>query len=269
MAKRQTPKPKARTSRDGEPAAAPDSLASPVEDLDQAAAANEVAWLTDEIRRHDALYHGQDAPEISDADYDGLRARLIAVEDAFPDVKRDDSPTETVGAPPQSAFGKIRHSVPMLSLGNAFSGEDVDEFVTRIRRFLSLDADAPLAFTAEPKIDGLSISLRYEAGRFVQAATRGDGQEGENVTANVATMKSIPERLQGKDIPDVIEVRGEIYLAHKDFEALNAAQDADGQKTFANPRNAAAGSLRQLDPTITATRPLQFFAYAWGEASGL
>ncbi|MEO1264755.1 MAG: NAD-dependent DNA ligase LigA, partial [Pseudomonadota bacterium] len=179
------------------------------------------------------------------------------------------SPSNRVGSAPRDAFGKVRHAVPMLSLGNAFSAEDVSEFEARIRKFLSLTPDDDLAFTAEPKIDGLSIALRYEAGRFAQAATRGDGQEGEDVTANIETIKAIPKRLKGKSIPDVLEVRGEIYLGHDDFAALNAAQEAAGAKTFANPRNAAAGSLRQLDVSVTASRPLKFFAYTWGEVSSL
>jgi DNA ligase (NAD+) len=242
---------------------------TPITDLTRDEAAGELADLAAEIARHDALYHRDDAPEISDAAYDALVARNREIEAKFPDLVRDNSPSKRVGAAPAEGFGKVRHKVAMLSLGNAFNAEDVTEFVARIRRFLSLDDDAPLAFTAEPKIDGLSISLRYEGGRFVQAATRGDGTEGENVTANVKTMKVIPDRLLGDDVPEVVEVRGEIYLANADFQALNEAQAAAGKKVFANPRNAAAGSLRQLDTSVTASRPLKFFGYGWGEVSAL
>ncbi len=223
-----------------------------------------MARLASEIARHDALYHGQDAPEISDADYDALRAELSALEARFPQLITPDGPTQRVGSAPADGFGKVRHGVPMLSLGNAFTEEDVTEFTARIAKFLTT---SKVAFTAEPKIDGLSIALRYEHGRLVQAATRGDGAEGENVTANVSTMRSIPHVLTGSNMPAVMEVRGEIYLSHADFAALNTAQLASGQKVFANPRNAAAGSLRQLDASITASRPLGFFAYTWGEIS--
>ncbi|MEO1709283.1 MAG: NAD-dependent DNA ligase LigA [Pseudomonadota bacterium] len=232
-------------------------------------ARGELARLAAEIERHDQLYHGQNAPEITDADYDELVRRNKEIEARFPDLRRADSPSGRVGAAPAEGFGKVRHTVPMLSLGNAFDAEDVAEFVQRIRRFLSLDETAPLAIVAEPKIDGLSIALRYEGGVFVQAATRGDGAEGENVTANVATIAAIPKALTGDDVPDVMEVRGEIYLGRSDFRALNASQEAAGQKVFANPRNAAAGSLRQLDSSITASRPLKFFAYTWGDVSDL
>jgi len=232
-------------------------------------ARGELARLAAEIERHDQLYHGQNAPEITDADYDELVRRNKEIEARFPDLRRADSPSGRVGAAPAEGFGKVRHTVPMLSLGNAFDAEDVAEFVQRIRRFLSLDETAPLAIVAEPKIDGLSIALRYEGGVFVQAATRGDGAEGENVTANVATIAAIPKALTGDDVPDVMEVRGEIYLGRSDFRALNASQEAAGQKVFANPRNAAAGSLRQLDSNITASRPLEFFAYTWGDVSDL
>jgi DNA ligase (NAD+) len=233
------------------------------------AAAAELATLAAEIARHDRLYHGEDAPEIADAEYDALVRRNADLEARFPDLVRADSPSRRVGATPQSGFAKIRHDVAMLSLGNAFEPEDVTDFVARVRRFLNLDATAPLAFTAEPKIDGLSISIRYEHGRLVRAATRGDGAEGEDVTANVKTLRSLPHALAGADVPRLIDVRGEIYLSHADFRALNAAQAEAGEKVFANPRNAAAGSLRQLDATITATRPLRFFAYAWGAAEPL
>jgi DNA ligase (NAD+) len=240
----------------------------PVSALQTEEAFAEAERLAREIRRHDELYYRQDAPEISDAEYDALRRRLEEIEAAHPSARLADSPTDTVGAAPVEAFGKIRHAVPMLSLSNAFADEDVVEFADRIRRFLRL-AEDDLAFTAEPKIDGLSIALRYEHGRFVQAATRGDGFEGENVTENVRTIAEVPHRLSGRDHPEVFEVRGEIYLGHEDFRRLNEKQAAEGLKVFANPRNAAAGSLRQLDARMTASRPLRFFAYAWGEASRL
>jgi len=241
-----------------------------VDALTEAEAAAELARLSAEIARHDALYYQSDAPEIPDADYDALRKRNAAIEARFPALVRADSPSRRVGAAPVEGFGKIRHAVPMLSLGNAFDDADVADFVARIVRFLGAGVSADtLEFTAEPKIDGLSISIRYEQGRLVQAATRGDGSEGENVTANVKTIRDVPHRLKGRDIPAVIDVRGEIYLSHAEFRKLNEAQAASGGKVFANPRNAAAGSLRQLDSSITASRPLRFFAYAWGEASAL
>jgi DNA ligase (NAD+) len=229
----------------------------------------EMARLAGEIAKNDALYYQQDAPAISDADYDALRRRLEDLEAAHPDLIRADSPSRKVGAAPVGAFGKIRHDVPMLSLGNAFDDQDVIDFAERVRRFLGLAENHPLDITAEPKIDGLSISLRYEKGRLTQAATRGDGAEGENVTANVMTIAEIRHKLKGQGVPDVIDVRGEIYMGEKDFAKLNAEQAASGGKVFANPRNAAAGSLRQLDASITAKRPLRFFAYAWGAASKL
>jgi DNA ligase (NAD+) len=241
----------------------------PVEKLSETAAGQELGRLAGEIARHDALYYRQDAPEISDADYDALRVRNEAIEARFPQLVRLDSPTQRVGAAPVEAFGKIKHDVPMLSLGNAFEDADAGEFVQRVKRFLSLGVDATVDFTAEPKIDGLSISIRYEGGKLTQAATRGDGAEGEDVTRNVMTISELPHRLKGKHVPDLIDVRGEIYLGHDDFKKLNAAQETAGDKVFANPRNAAAGSLRQLDSRITAKRPLRFFAYAWGAASQL
>jgi DNA ligase (NAD+) len=241
----------------------------PVDKLTEAQAKAELERLAREIAHHDELYYAQDAPEISDADYDFLRQRNAAIEARFPALVREDSPSLRVGVAPVAAFGKVRHSVPMLSLGNAFSEEDVVDFIARVRRFLGLGAEAPVELTAEPKIDGLSISLTYENARLVQAATRGDGTEGENVTPNVMTVREIPRRLAGKGVPDLIEVRGEIYLRHDDFQRLNAEQAAAGAKVFANPRNAAAGSLRQLDAGITARRPLRFFAYGWGAAGRL
>ncbi len=233
-----------------------------------AQAQNEHAKLVAEIAAHDVAYHQNDAPVISDADYDALRLKLLSLEDGFPELASETSPSARVGAAPSGRFGKVRHAVPMLSLSNAFSDEDVSDFLGRIRRFLNLGDDVKVACTAEPKIDGLSISIRYEKGVMAQAATRGDGAEGENVTANVRTIKDVPETLKGK-VPDVFEVRGEIYMSHKDFAALNERQIEDDGKPFANPRNAAAGSLRQLDPTLTASRPLRFFAYSWGEAPAL
>jgi len=241
----------------------------PVSDLSDAQAAEELARLAAEILRYDEAYYRDDAPAISDADYDGLRNRNSEIEAAFPELRREDSPNLRVGAAPSEAFAKITHRVGMLSLGNAFNDEDVAEFDERIRRFLGLEADAELAFTAEPKIDGLSISLRYDKGRLIEAATRGDGAVGENVTANVARIAAIPQRLKGRNVPETIDIRGEIYMSHDDFSALNATQAEVSGKVFANPRNAAAGSLRQLDASITASRPLAFFAYAWGEASEL
>jgi DNA ligase (NAD+) len=241
----------------------------PVEQLTEAEAKAELARLAKEIAHHDELYYRQDAPEISDADYDALRLRNAAIEERFPDRRRPDSPSRRIGAAPVEAFGKVRHAVPMLSLGNAFADEEVAEFAARVRRFLGLRAEEPVEVVAEPKIDGLSISLTYEWGRLALAATRGDGEEGENVTGNVMTIRQVPHRLAGKGMPDRIEVRGEIYLPHADFKKLNEEQAAAGAKVFANPRNAAAGSLRQLDPSITARRPLRFFAYGWGDASSL
>jgi DNA ligase (NAD+) len=235
-----------------------------VDDLTPDEASDELTQLAAEIARHDALYHGKDAPEISDADYDALRQRNAAIEARFPELVRADSPSLNVGTEPAGAFTPVRHSRPMLSLDNVFSDEDVTDFVQSLRRFLSLKPDDELVFTAEPKIDGLSMSLRYENGRLVTAATRGDGTTGENVTANIRTIADIPNEL--KDAPDVLEVRGEVYMAREDFMALNARM-AESGRVFANPRNAAAGSLRQIDPNVTKTRPLRFFAYAWGETS--
>ena len=219
------------------------------------------------IREADAAYYQDDAPVLSDAEYDALRMELRAMEDLYPELKRADSPTQTVGARPSGRFGKITHSVPMLSLGNAFTEEDVHDFVARAKRFLGLPDDARMALTAEPKIDGLSAALRYENGALVQGATRGDGQVGEDVTRNLRTLDDVPKRLSGSGWPDVLEVRGEVYIEHDAFAAMNAAQEAAGGKLYMNPRNAAAGSLRQIDPSVTASRPLRMFAYAWGEVS--
>ncbi len=238
-----------------------------IDDLTRDDAAAEIARLMAEIADHDIAYHREDAPTVSDAKYDALKRRLIALEAAFPDLAAPDSPTKKIGAAPSETFSKVRHRVPMLSLGNAFSDEDVADFVERVRKFLNLSSEA-IEFTSEPKIDGLSLSLRYEDGALVEAATRGDGEEGENVTANARTIGDIPERLAGV-VPAIFEVRGEVYMDHADFAALNESQTEKDAKTFANPRNAAAGSLRQLDSAITASRPLRFFAYAWGETTDL
>ena len=225
----------------------------------------EHARLGAEIAEHDRRYHGEDAPIISDAEYDELRRRYAALEEAFPELADAESLSRKVGALPSEKFAKVRHAVPMLSLGNIFAEEDVEEFCARVRRFLGMPMSAPLAMTAEPKIDGLSCNLRYENGELVRAATRGDGFEGEDVTANVRTIAVIPQRLNGA--PQIFEARGEVYMRHADFAALNARQAEAGKQIYANPRNFAAGSLRQLDPSITASRPLAFFAYAWGEVS--
>ncbi|MDO9428085.1 MAG: NAD-dependent DNA ligase LigA [Methylobacterium sp.] len=227
----------------------------------------EHAALSERIAEADRLYHQEDAPEISDGEYDALRRRLEDIEAQFPDLAGTGAASASVGAKPSEKFVKVRHAVPMLSLGNAFADEEVEEFVARVRRFLNWPEAEPLAFTAEPKIDGLSLSLRYEGGRLVTAATRGDGETGEDVTRNARTVDDIPETLTGDDVPEVCEVRGEVYLSHADFAAINARQETAGKALFANPRNAAAGSLRQLDPEITRSRPLKFFAYAWGEFS--
>jgi len=240
----------------------------PVDDLTPIEAAAELAHLAREIAAHDRRYYQHDAPVISDAEYDALRQRNEAIEARFPDLVRADSPSKRVGAGPAEKFSKVPHKVPMLSLANGFSADDVRDFLGRIRRFLNLDEGEPVELTAEPKIDGLSISLRYEDRKLVQGATRGDGFEGENVTANVMTIAEVPRTLPAA-APGVIEVRGEIYMSHKDFAALNEKQIQAGEKPFANPRNSAAGSLRQLDPAITAARPLKFFAYTWGEAPEL
>ncbi|MBZ7922461.1 NAD-dependent DNA ligase LigA [Ensifer adhaerens] len=238
----------------------------PVENLTETEAAAELAFLAAELARHDALYHGQDAPEISDADYDALKRRNDAIEALFPALVREDSPSRKVGAAPSVTFQPVVHARPMLSLDNTFSDEDARDFVASVYRFLGQLPDNSIAFTAEPKIDGLSMSLRYENRRLVTAATRGDGTTGENVTANIRTIGMIPQTLPA-DAPDVVEVRGEIYMAKSDFAALNAEMAALGKPLYVNPRNTASGSLRQLDAKVTASRKLRFFAYAWGEIS--
>ncbi len=239
---------------------------APVDALDPAAAAAEAARLTAAITRANRMYYQEDAPEISDADYDAMLARLKAIEARFPALAAPDSPTRQVGAAPAAGFGKLVHARPMLSLDNAMLEGEVRDFAARVRRFLSLPDGARLALTAEAKIDGLSLSLRYERGALVSAATRGDGTTGEDVTANARTIADIPELLP-EAAPDLLEVRGEVYLSWADFAALNAGQEAEGGRLFANPRNAAAGSLRQLDPSVTAARPLRFLAHGWGELS--
>ncbi|HME21911.1 MAG TPA: NAD-dependent DNA ligase LigA [Acetobacteraceae bacterium] len=236
------------------------------DDLTEPDAVAELEHLAKEIAHHDRLYHEQDAPEISDAEYDALRRRNAAIEARFPHLVREDSPSNRIGGAPETGFAKVRHRMPMLSLDNAMDAEEFAEFCARARRFVGLAADAPMAFVAEPKIDGLSINLTYEGGRFVRGATRGDGTEGEDVTANLRTMESVPTRLKGR-APALIEIRGEVFMTKADFLKMNEAQAASGQKVFANPRNAAAGSLRQLDARITAERPLSLFAYAQGESS--
>ncbi|MGB3389680.1 MAG: NAD-dependent DNA ligase LigA [Pseudaminobacter sp.] len=240
-------------------------VVKPVEDLTQAEAQAELARLAQEIAEHDRRYYSEDAPTISDAEYDALRLRNAAIETRFPELVRTDSPSLKVGVAPSATFSPVAHSVPMLSLDNVFSNEDVVDFVTSVRRFLAWPADRELVFTAEPKIDGLSMSLRYENRRLVTAATRGDGTTGENVTANIRTIGEIPQQLP-PDAPDVIEIRGEVYMRRDDFFALNQRMAETG-RVFANPRNSAAGSLRQIDPEVTRSRPLRFFAYAWGETS--
>ncbi|WP_171176272.1 NAD-dependent DNA ligase LigA [Ruegeria sp. HKCCD8929] len=236
-----------------------------VDALTEAQARAELERLAAALLRANEAYHTADAPEISDADYDVLKRRNAEIEARFPDLKRADSPSDQVGARPAEGFAKVTHAVRMLSLGNAFDDEDVADFDRSIRKYLGLSDVAPLAYTAEPKIDGLSLSLRYENGALIQAATRGDGEVGENVTANARTIADIPQQINGA--PEVLEVRGEVYMSHADFEALNARQAETGGKPFANPRNAAAGSLRQLDSQITRARPLRFFAYSWGQLS--
>ncbi|MGC2469869.1 MAG: NAD-dependent DNA ligase LigA, partial [Pseudolabrys sp.] len=244
-----------------------DALKTDPAKLTEAQAKAELKRLATEIAAHDKRYYQQDAPSVTDAEYDALRQRNSAIESRFPKLIRPDSPSKRIGAAPTGKFKKVRHAVPMLSLDNAFAEQDVIDFVARIRRFLKLSEDEKLAFSAEPKIDGLSMSLRYEGGELVTAATRGDGAEGEDVTANIRTLEDVPKKLKGRSMPAVCEVRGEIYMTKHAFLALNERQKAAGDTIFANPRNSAAGSLRQKDPKITASRPLGFFAYAWGEMS--
>ncbi len=242
---------------------------TPVGDLTEKQAKAEHARLAAEIGEHDRRYYQDDAPTVSDAEYDALRRRYEAIEARFPQLRTLDSLTQRVGVAPSSRFAKIRHAVPMLSLDNAFAETDVVDFVGRIRRFLRLADDEEIVFSAEPKIDGLSMSLRYEDGKLVTGATRGDGSEGEDVTANVKTLKDIPHRLEGKDAPAVCEVRGEVYMTKAAFLELNRKQAEAGKPLYVNPRNTAAGSLRQLDASVTASRPLGFFAYGWGEMSDM
>ena len=246
--------------------AAKDTTKLAVEELTEAQAKAELKRLAAEIAEYDRAYYQDDKPKVSDAVYDALRRRNEAIELKFPDLVRTDSPSRKVGATPTGKFAKVRHAVPMLSLNNAFSEEDVTDFVDRIRRFLNLK-DEEVVFTAEPKIDGLSLTLRYEDGKLVNGATRGDGAVGEDVTPNVRTLADVPQILKGRNVPAVCEIRGEVYMGKPEFLALNKRQEAAGLQTFANPRNSAAGSLRQLDPSITASRPLGFFAYTWGEMS--
>ncbi|WP_293449485.1 NAD-dependent DNA ligase LigA [Planktotalea sp.] len=236
-----------------------------IKDLTLDAARSELADLANKLSNANSKYHGDDAPNLDDATYDALKRRNTAIEDRFPQLKRKDSPSDQIGTSAQDGFGKITHAQRMMSLGNAFTEEDVTDFVQGIRKFLGLAPETPLAFTAEPKIDGLSLSLRYENGKLIHAATRGDGTTGEDVLANALTIGDVPHKLQ--NAPDLLEVRGEVYMSHEHFEALNTRQTERGGKTFANPRNAAAGSLRQLDAEITKSRPLRFFAYAWGVLS--
>jgi DNA ligase (NAD+) len=238
----------------------------PVETLDEKDAGEEMRRLAAELAEHDRHYHRDDKPVISDAEYDAMKARYLALEQRFPHLQPEEAPSEKVGAETAAGFAKVTHRLPMLSLDNAFYDDDVREFAVRIRRFLRIADDAELAFTAEPKIDGLSLSLRYEGGRLVTAATRGNGSVGENVTANARTIPDIPQELPA-DAPEVFEVRGEVYMTRADFAALNERQAERGRQTYVNPRNTAAGSLRQLDPSLTAERALKFFAYAWGEVT--
>jgi len=259
-----------RSASEGEiMAAAPEDRTDelPVEQLTEEQAAAELARLAKDIAEHDRRYYKEDRPVISDAEYDKLRTRNAAIEARFPQLVREDSPSERVGAEPAEGFAKYRYGEPMLSLENAFSEEDVADFLGRVRRFLGLKVDEAIKLTAEPKIDGLSLSLRYEHGELKVAATRGDGWEGEDVTRNAKTIEDIPQRIEAKDLPEMVEIRGEVYIAKSDFFALNEAQAKAGKQTFANPRNAAAGSLRQLDPKVTEARPLRFYAHGWGEIS--
>jgi DNA ligase (NAD+) len=249
--------------------ASKDSAKLPVDTLTEKQAKAEHARVAEEIASHDQRYYQEDAPTVSDAEYDRLRLRYGAIEARFPQLRTLDSLTQRVGAAPSARFAKVRHAVPMLSLDNAFAEEDVVDFVGRIRRFLRLGESEEIVFSAEPKIDGLSMSLRYEDGELATAATRGDGSEGEDVTANIRTLKDVPQRLKGRDVPAICEVRGEVYMTKAAFLELNRRQAEAGKQLYVNPRNTAAGSLRQLDPAITASRPLGFFAYSWGEMSAM
>ncbi|MER8803172.1 NAD-dependent DNA ligase LigA [Mesorhizobium sp. M0018] len=239
----------------------------PVDSLSESEAASELKRLAQEITEHDRRYHSEDAPTITDAEYDALTRRNLAIEQQFPHLVREDSPSRRVGAPPAEGFAKVRHAVPMLSLAKAYTDQDVADFIERGRRFFDRDKELNIAFTAEPKIDGLSASLRYEGGVFVQGATRGDGVVGEDITANLKTIADIPKTLKGSDWPEVIEIRGEVYMTYAEFEALKQRSAAIGGQDYVNPRNTAAGSLRQKDPSVTASRNLKFFAYAWGYTS--
>ncbi|MER8546093.1 NAD-dependent DNA ligase LigA [Mesorhizobium sp. M0684] len=239
----------------------------PIDSLSESEAASELKRLAQEIAEHDRRYHGEDAPIITDAEYDALTRRNLAIEQQFPHLVREDSPSRRVGAPPAEGFAKVRHAVPMLSLAKAYTDQDVADFIERGRRFFDRDKELNIAFTAEPKIDGLSASLRYEGGVFVQGATRGDGVVGEDITANLKTIADIPKTLKGSDWPEVIEIRGEVYMTYAEFEALKQRSAAIGGQDYVNPRNTAAGSLRQKDPSVTASRNLKFFAYAWGYTS--
>jgi DNA ligase (NAD+) len=237
--------------------------------LTKAQAKVELKRLALELEGHDKRYYQDDAPSVTDAEYDALRQRYNAIEKRFPEFVTGESPSQKIGAQPSGRFAKVRHAVPMLSLDNAFAEQDVLDFAARIRRFLKLGDDDRIGFSAEPKIDGLSMSLRYEGGELVTAATRGDGAVGEDVTANIRTLEDVPQKLRGRNVPDICEVRGEVYMTKQAFLALNERQKAAGDTIFANPRNSAAGSLRQKDPGITASRPLGFFAYAWGEMAAM
>ena len=241
--------------------------ATPPEALDREAAERELARLAQEIRRHDELYYTRSAPELSDAEYDVLRRRNEAIEARFPDLKRADSPSDRVGAPPASSFAKVRHTRPMLSLGNALNDDDLAEFEGRVRRFLNLDEEEPVVLYGEPKIDGLSATLHYHEGKLALGATRGDGETGEDVTANLRAVGDLPHTLTGADVPERLEVRGEVYIGLADFAALNREREAEGEEAFVNPRNTASGGLRQLDTALTAKRRLRFFAHGWGEVS--
>ncbi len=243
-----------------------DETAAP-EELSREAAARELERLAQEIARHDRLYHTDSASELSDAEYDALWNRNAAIEARFPDLKRADSPSERVGAPPSSSFAKVPHAVPMLSLANAASDDDLAEFLARVRRFLNLGEDEPVVLHGEPKIDGVSATVRYEDGRLVLGATRGDGETGEDVTENLRTVADLPHVLKGSDVPERLEVRGEVYIGLKDFAALNREREEAGEEPFVNPRNTASGGLRQLDPTLTAKRRLRFFAHGYGDVS--